>query len=70
MHSESDTRPLLISFFNMVETQFHVKIKSVRSDNGIEFEMIDFFNTKGIIHQTFVEILHNKIQELKENTIF
>jgi hypothetical protein len=50
MHSKSDTRPLLISFFNMVETQFHVKIKSVRSDNGIEFEMIDFFNTKGIIH--------------------
>ena len=70
MRSKSDTRPLLISFFKMVETQFHVKIKFVRSDNGIEFEMIDFFNTKGIIHQTFVEILHNKIQELKENTIF
>jgi hypothetical protein len=52
MHSKSDTRPLLISFFNMIETQFHVKIKSVRIDNGIEFEMIDFFNTKGIIHQT------------------
>ena len=52
MHSKSDTRPLLISFFNMIETQFHVKIKSVRSDNGIKFEMIDFFNTKGIIHQT------------------
>uniref|UniRef100_A0A2N9IXJ6 Integrase catalytic domain-containing protein n=1 Tax=Fagus sylvatica TaxID=28930 RepID=A0A2N9IXJ6_FAGSY len=52
MHSKSDTRPLLISFFNMVETQFHVKIKSIRSDNGLEFEMIDFFNTKGIIHQT------------------
>ena len=52
MHSKSDTRPLLISFFNMVETQFHVKIKSIKSDNGLEFEMIDFFNTKGIIHQT------------------
>ena len=51
MHSKSDTRPLLISFFNMVETQFHIKIKSVRSDNGLEFFMTDFFSTKGIIHQ-------------------
>ncbi len=49
MHS---TRLLLISFFNMVETQFHVKIKSVINDNGLEFVMIDFFSTKGVIHQT------------------
>ena len=52
MHSKSDTRPLLISFFNMVETQFHTKIKPVRSDNGLEFDMSDFFSLKGIIHQT------------------
>jgi hypothetical protein len=51
MHSKSDTRPLLISFFNVVKTQFHIKIKSVRSDNGLEFFMTDFFSTKGIIHQ-------------------
>jgi hypothetical protein len=52
MHSKSDTRPLLFSFFNMVETQFHTKIKSVRSDNGLEFELSDFFSIKGVIHQT------------------
>jgi hypothetical protein len=52
MHSKSDTRPLLISFFNIVETQFHTKIKSVRSDNGLEFDMSDFFSIKGVIHQT------------------
>ena len=52
MHSKSDTRPLLISFFNMVETQFHVKIKFVRSDNGLKFDMSYFFSIKGVNHQT------------------
>ena len=52
MHSKSDTRPLLISFFNMVQTQFHIKIKSIRSDNGLEFDISSFFSIRGIIHQT------------------
>jgi hypothetical protein len=52
MASKSDTRPLLVSFFTMIETQFKTKIKSIRSDNGLEFIMSDFFSSKGVIHQT------------------
>uniref|UniRef100_A0A2N9FI02 Integrase catalytic domain-containing protein n=1 Tax=Fagus sylvatica TaxID=28930 RepID=A0A2N9FI02_FAGSY len=46
------TRSLLVSFFTMVETQFNTKIKTIRSDNGLEFIMSDFFSSKGVIHQT------------------
>jgi transposase InsO family protein len=52
MTSKADTRPLLISFFTMIETQFNTKIKVLRSDNGLEFLMSDFFSSKGVIHQT------------------
>jgi hypothetical protein len=52
MTSKADTRPLLISFFTMIETQFKTKIKVLRSDNGLEFLMSDFFNSKSVIHQT------------------
>jgi hypothetical protein len=51
MASKSDTRPLLVSFFTMIETQFKTKIKSIRSDNGLEFIMSDFFSSKGVIHR-------------------
>lgn len=34
----------------MVETQFGTKIKTIRSDNGKEFDMRDFFLKRGIIH--------------------
>ena len=33
----------LISFITMVETQFSTKIKSIRSDNGPEFNLVPFF---------------------------
>jgi hypothetical protein len=52
MSSKADTRPLLLSFFTMIETQFNTKIKALRSDNGLEFLMSDFFSSKGVIHQT------------------
>jgi transposase InsO family protein len=35
----------------MVQTQFHTKIKCIRSDNGTKFHMRDFFSAQGIIHQ-------------------
>uniref|UniRef100_A0A2N9IF64 Integrase catalytic domain-containing protein n=1 Tax=Fagus sylvatica TaxID=28930 RepID=A0A2N9IF64_FAGSY len=52
MSSKGATRSLLVSFFTMVETQFNTKIKTIRSDNGLEFIMSDFFSSKGVIHQT------------------
>ncbi|KAJ0024377.1 hypothetical protein Pint_07411 [Pistacia integerrima] len=51
LQTKSETRNCLISFSNMIENQFDLKIKILRSDNGSEFQMTDFFNNKGIIHQ-------------------
>ena len=51
MKAKSKVRPLIVSFYNMVHTQFQTTIKSIRTDNGLEFNMIDFYNSKGIIHQ-------------------
>jgi hypothetical protein len=52
MSSKGATRSLLVSFFTMIETQFNTKIKTIRSDNGLEFIMSDFFSSKRVIHQT------------------
>ena len=52
MKHKSQTRELLVNFINMVETQFNSKVRIIRSDNGSEFKIQDFFSKKGIIHQT------------------
>jgi len=36
----------------MVETQFSVKVKGIRSDNGPEFALQNFYGSQGILHQT------------------
>lgn len=46
---------MFVDFIQYVETQFDVKIKAVRSDNGSEFPnkaMISCFAAKGIVHET------------------
>lgn len=46
---------LLQAFVSYAETQFHTSIKSIRSDNGLEFcekHVEVFYKSKGIIHQT------------------
>ena len=43
------------SFVHLISTQFDVKIKMVRSDNGTEFvnkKMNNMFSELGIVHQT------------------
>ena len=52
MKSKFEVRQLFFSFYTMVHTQFGLKIKAVRIDNAKEFNMSDFFNSHGIIHQT------------------
>ncbi|CAN1752640.1 Retrovirus-related Pol polyprotein from transposon RE1 [Linum perenne] len=52
MKLKSEARQLLVDFCTMVENQFHTSIKIVRSDNGLEFAMPNFYSSKGIIHQT------------------
>ena len=51
MKTKSEIRPLLISFFNMISTQFNTKIKAIRIDNAQEFILKDFYADHGILHQ-------------------
>ena len=37
--------------FDIVQTQFGINIKAIRSNNAMEFKMLDFYNSRGIIHQ-------------------
>lgn len=55
MENKSEARPLLITFITFVETQFDKRVKIVRSDNGPEFNCVNFYNEKGILHQTSCE---------------
>ncbi|CAN1164864.1 Retrovirus-related Pol polyprotein from transposon TNT 1-94 [Linum perenne] len=52
MKNKSETRSLIESFCNMVKTHFSLSIKTIRSDQGAEFQMTSFFASNGIIHQT------------------
>ncbi|WVZ24859.1 hypothetical protein V8G54_003403 [Vigna mungo] len=51
MTSKSDIRSQLIGFVSYIKTQFGIDVKAVRSDNGNEFAMTDFYRQKGIQHQ-------------------
>jgi len=51
LQHKSQTRTHIQNFFTMVETQFNSKIKCLRSDNGVEFNMADFYSSKGTLHQ-------------------
>jgi hypothetical protein len=51
MVTKSQTRNLITSFIHLVETQFDSKVKCLRNDNEIEFQMPTFYQSKGIIHQ-------------------
>lgn len=47
MNNKGQVRGLLAYVF----TQFHTRIQAIRSDQGVEFEMHDFYSSLGIIHQ-------------------
>ena len=54
MSTKSNAFPLLQSFLALVETQFGISVKCIRSDNGMEFQdstALHFYANKGIIHQ-------------------
>ena len=51
MKAKSNFKHLFISFYNMILTQFGIGIKVIRSDNALEFSLVEFFSAQGIIHQ-------------------
>lgn len=61
---------LLNAFFELVETQFQSKIKTIRTDNGYEFNM-EYFAAKGTLHQVscFERPHQNGIVERKQQHI-
>jgi len=52
LKQKSEVVKVLEHFVIFVQTQFETTIKIIRSDNGIEFVMTNFFVSKVIIHQT------------------
>ena len=40
-------------FITLIENQFHITPKVLRSDNGPEFDLPSFYHSKGILHQRF-----------------
>lgn len=48
---KSECQSILRNFCSMVETQFDLKVKIIRSDNAAEFVMKSFYQERGIIHQ-------------------
>jgi hypothetical protein len=51
MVSKSQTQSLLVSFINLVANQFNTMVKILISDNGIKFQIPEFYQYKGIVHQ-------------------
>jgi hypothetical protein len=52
LKTKYEVRQHLTNFILFVENQFNTKLSKLRSDNGIEFSITDFFNSKGILHET------------------
>ena len=52
MKTKSETRQHVIDFITLIENHFNCNVKTVRSDNGPEFNIPHFYASKGILHQT------------------
>nr|ABD32757.1 Integrase, catalytic region [Medicago truncatula] len=50
LKNKSDVSMHVKNFINMIHTQYNITPKTVRSDNGPEFLLTDFYASKGIIH--------------------
>jgi hypothetical protein len=52
MKHKSEARKHLKDFIQLIETQHNSKVKVIRTDNGVEFIMLAFYASKGIMHHT------------------
>ena len=48
----AETQTKLKNFVSWIERQFDTKVKSIRSDNGVEILMQIFYDSTKIVHQT------------------
>lgn len=49
---KSEVSILIKSFVCLVDTQFGIKVRCIRSDNASQFLLKDFYNERGIVQQT------------------
>ena len=63
LKQKSEIVNILENFVTFVQTQFEEIIKIIRSDNGTEFVITNFFAKKGIVHQT------SSVDTLQQNSI-
>ena len=49
LHAKSNVIDVFLAFYNLVHTQFGIKIKSVCSDNALKLSFSNFFQEKGIL---------------------
>ncbi|KAA0050638.1 Beta-galactosidase [Cucumis melo var. makuwa] len=62
---KSEVTSVFQDFYNIVETQFNIKIAILRSDNGREFPNHtpnEFLSSKGIVHQSSCAYTPNKMK--------
>lgn len=51
LQSKSEATACIKQFFALVETQFHLVIKQIRTDNAKELALTQFLAEKGTLHQ-------------------
>jgi len=76
LKNKTEVRSLLQDFIILTENQFSCKPKKIRFDNGKEFLLNDFYNSKGIFHETSYvatpqqnRIIERKHQHLLNTTL-
>jgi len=49
---KGEVRQYIQDFLKLIENQHNARVKAIRTDNGPEFAMPQFYASKGIVHQT------------------
>ena len=63
MKIKSETILVLQSFITIIQRKFGTQIKTIRSDDGQEFHMPEFYASKGITQQ------HTSVETPKKNSV-
>ena len=51
LKSKSEVSTRIKYFIIFAKIQFDSSVKIVRMDNGLEFNLVDFYSSRGIVHQ-------------------